>query len=106
MIEESLDSLNGSCIFSSIDFKVGYWQVELDRSKCRMLTTLIGTRQLMIVASITLSNEVLNSQHNDFVLVGLHAANAHYQMNNIRLLMHNKHFIAKRHKLKIIDFCI
>ena len=29
-IEDSLDSLNGSCIFTSIDLKVGYWQVELD----------------------------------------------------------------------------
>ena len=29
-IEDSLDSLNGSCIFTSIDLKAGYWQVELD----------------------------------------------------------------------------
>ena len=31
-IEDSLDSLNGSCIFTSIDFKAGYWQVELDEA--------------------------------------------------------------------------
>ena len=30
-IEDSLDSLNGLCIFTSIDLKVGYWQVELDK---------------------------------------------------------------------------
>ena len=29
-IEESLDCLNGACIFSSLDLKSGYWQVELD----------------------------------------------------------------------------
>ena len=29
-IEDSLDVLNGSCIFTSIDLKSGYWQVELD----------------------------------------------------------------------------
>ena len=29
-IEDSLDSLNGSCLFTSIDLKAGYWQVELD----------------------------------------------------------------------------
>ena len=32
-IEDSLDSLNGSCIFTSIDLKAGYWQVEMDQSK-------------------------------------------------------------------------
>ena len=30
-IEDSLDSLNGSCIFTSIDLKAGYWQVEMDQ---------------------------------------------------------------------------
>ena len=29
-IEDSLDSLNSSCIFTSIDLKAGYWQVEMD----------------------------------------------------------------------------
>ena len=32
-IEDSLDVLNGSCIFTSIDLKSGYWQVELDEKK-------------------------------------------------------------------------
>ena len=29
-IKDSLDSLNGSCIFTSIDLQAGYWQVEMD----------------------------------------------------------------------------
>ena len=29
-IEESLDCLNGASIFTSLDLKSGYWQVELD----------------------------------------------------------------------------
>ena len=31
-IEDALDSLNGACIFISLDLKLGYWQVELDES--------------------------------------------------------------------------
>ena len=29
-IEDALDSLNGACIFTSLDLKSGYWKVELD----------------------------------------------------------------------------
>ena len=31
-IDETLDALAGSCIFSSVDLKSGYWQMELDES--------------------------------------------------------------------------
>lgn len=29
-IEDVLDSLNGACIFTSLNLKSGYWQLELD----------------------------------------------------------------------------
>ena len=31
-IQEMLESLEGSCIFSSFDFKSGFWQVEMDKA--------------------------------------------------------------------------
>ena len=30
-IEDALDNLNGACIFTSLDLKSGYWQVELTK---------------------------------------------------------------------------
>ena len=42
MIEDSLDSLNGSCIFTSIDLKFGYWQVELDEESLPLLAFTVG----------------------------------------------------------------
>ena len=41
-IEDSLDSLNGSCIFSSIDLKAGYWQVELDEESIPLTAFTVG----------------------------------------------------------------
>ena len=41
-IEDSLDSLNGSCIFTSIDLKVGYWQVELDPESIPLTAFTVG----------------------------------------------------------------
>ena len=31
-IQEMLESLEGSCIFSSFNFKLGFWQVEMDEA--------------------------------------------------------------------------
>ena len=41
-IEDSLDSLNGSCIFTSIDLKSGYWQVELDEKNIPLTAFTVG----------------------------------------------------------------
>ena len=41
-IEDLLDSLNGSCIFTSIDLKSGYWQVELDEKSIPLTAFTIG----------------------------------------------------------------
>ena len=41
-IEDSLDSLNGSCIFTSIDLKAGYWQVEMDLQSIPLTAFTVG----------------------------------------------------------------
>ena len=41
-IGESLDCLNGACIFSSLDLKSGYWQVELDDESLLLATFTVG----------------------------------------------------------------
>ena len=41
-IEDSLDVLNGSCIFTSIDLKSGYWQVELDKKSIPLTAFTVG----------------------------------------------------------------
>ena len=42
LIEDSLDVLNGSCIFTSIDLKSGYWQVELDEKSIPLTAFTVG----------------------------------------------------------------
>ena len=42
LIEDSLDVLNGSCIFTSIDVKSGYWQVELDEKSIPLTAFTVG----------------------------------------------------------------
>ena len=41
-IEDALDSLNGECIFTSLDFKSGYWQVELDEESIPLTAFTVG----------------------------------------------------------------
>ena len=41
-IEDSFDVLNGSCIFTSIDLKSGYWQVELDEKSIPLTAFTVG----------------------------------------------------------------
>ena len=41
-IDEMLDCLNGSKIFTSLDLKIGYWQVELDEASKPLTTFTMG----------------------------------------------------------------
>ena len=41
-IEDALDSLNGACIFTSLDLKSGYWQVELDEESIPLTAFMVG----------------------------------------------------------------
>ena len=41
-IEESLDSLCGAVIFTSLDLKSGYWQVELDEDSIPYTAFMVG----------------------------------------------------------------
>ena len=41
-IEDSLDSLNGAIIFTSLDLKSGYWQVELDKDRIPYTAFTVG----------------------------------------------------------------
>ena len=41
-IEDTLDSLNGACIFTSLDLKSGYWQVKLDEESIPLTAFTVG----------------------------------------------------------------
>ena len=41
-IEDSLDSLSGAVIFTSLDLKSGYWQVELDENSIPLTVFSVG----------------------------------------------------------------
>ena len=41
-IKESLDCLDGACIFTSLDLKSGYWQVELDDDSIPLTAFTVG----------------------------------------------------------------
>ena len=42
-IKESLDCLNGACIFTSLDLKGGYWQVEMDEKSIPYMAFTVGS---------------------------------------------------------------
>ena len=42
-IQEMLESLEGSCIFSSFDFKSGFWQVEMDKASKQYTAFTMGS---------------------------------------------------------------
>ena len=41
-IDESLDCLNGAVLFTSLDLKSGYWQVEMDEESKQYTTFTVG----------------------------------------------------------------
>ena len=41
-IEESLDCLNGAVIFTSLDLKAGYWQMEMDEESIPYTAFMVG----------------------------------------------------------------
>ena len=41
-IEDSLDSLSGAIIFTSLDLKSGYWQVQLDEDSIPLTAFTVG----------------------------------------------------------------
>ena len=41
-IEDSLDSLSGAVIFTSLELKSGYWQVELDKDSIPLTAFTVG----------------------------------------------------------------
>ena len=41
-IEETLDCLGGACIFTSLDLKSGYWQVEMDEASKELTAFTVG----------------------------------------------------------------
>ena len=41
-IEKSLDCLNGEQIFTSLDLKSGYWQIELSEESIPLTTFTVG----------------------------------------------------------------
>ena len=41
-IEESLDFLNGACIFTSLDLKAGYWQAKMSEESILYMAFMVG----------------------------------------------------------------
>ena len=41
-IEDALDRLNGACIFTALNLKSGYWEVELDEESIPLMAFTVG----------------------------------------------------------------
>ena len=41
-IEDALDSLDGACIFTSLDLKSGYWHFQLDKENIPLMAFTVG----------------------------------------------------------------
>ena len=41
-VKDALDSLDGACIFTSLDLKSGYWQVELEEERIPLMAFMVG----------------------------------------------------------------
>ena len=64
-IEESLDSLCGVVIFTSLDLKSGYWQVELNEDSVPYMAFTIGPLGFYecLLMPFGLTNAPLTFQH-------------------------------------------
>ena len=48
-IEDALGSLNRACIFTSLDLKSGYWQVELDEDSIPLTAFAAGLYMIYLM---------------------------------------------------------
>jgi hypothetical protein len=90
LIEETLDSLNGSCFFSSIDLCSGYWQMALDNNS-KLKTAFISSKGLFHFERLPfgLSNAVAYFQRTmETILEGLPFAKVYID----DILVHSKTF--------------
>ena len=61
-IQETLESLEGSRIFSSFNFKLGFWQVEMDETSKQYTAFTVGSLRFFECECICLSDYVMHLQ--------------------------------------------
>ena len=59
-IDETLDCLGGTCIFTSLDLKSGYWQVEMDEDSKELTAFTVGCVTFQHLMESCLGNLHLN----------------------------------------------